>query len=100
MASELFMRILRIALVLILVSPMVGCAGAAKADLLQSDKPRLAPDATDAEMAELVAGNSAFAFDLYHMLRQEGEGNLFYSPASISLALAMTYAGARGETEE
>jgi len=100
MANELFMRILRIALVLILVSPMVGCAGTVNAGLLQSDKPRLAPDATAAEMAELVAGNSTFAFDLYQMLRQEGDGNLFYSPVSISLALAMTYAGARGETEE
>ena len=88
------------AIVLILTNLMVGCAGTAKADLLQSDKPRLASDAADAEMAELVAGNSAFAFDLYQRLRQEGDGNLFYSPASISLALAMTYAGARGETEE
>ena len=38
------------------------------------------------------------AFDLYHALRGR-EGNLFYSPHSISLALAMTHAGARGETE-
>ncbi len=52
-----------------------------------------APDAAD-----LVAGNRDFAFDLYQALREE-PGNLFYSPYSISLALAMTYAGARGETE-
>ncbi len=51
-----------------------------------------------AELAELVAGNGAFAFDLYQRLRSR-EGNLFYSPYSLSLALAMTYAGARGETE-
>jgi serpin B len=50
-------------------------------------------DATSA----LVYGNNAFAFDLYQELRQS-EGNLFYSPYSISMALAMTYAGARGET--
>jgi serpin B len=56
------------------------------------------PDATGTEMAEQVAGNSAFAFDLYQTLRAGGDGNLFYSPYSISLALAMTHAGARGET--
>ena len=56
------------------------------------------PDASTADTAELVQGNTAFALDLYQALG-EGEGNLFYSPYSISLALAMTYAGARGETE-
>jgi serpin B len=47
----------------------------------------------------LVEGNSAFAFELYQALR-ERDGNLLYSPYSISLALAMTYAGARNETAE
>lgn len=46
----------------------------------------------------LAAGNTAFAIDLYHRLRT-AEGNLFFSPYSISTALAMTYAGARGATE-
>ena len=65
---------------------------------LRSAKERAAPAATDAELADLVRGNSAFAFDLYQNLRDKN-GNLFYSPYSISLALAMTYAGAREETE-
>jgi|GEM_PF-406282 len=47
----------------------------------------------------LVQDNSAFAFDLYQKLRTS-EGNLFFSPYSISIALAMTYAGARGHTEK
>ena len=69
-------------------------------ELVRSDKSRdESPDATAEEFAELVDGNSAFAFDLYHALRDASDGNLFYSPYSISLALAMTYAGARGETE-
>jgi serpin B len=45
----------------------------------------------------LVAASNAFALDLYARLR-ESEGNLFFSPYSISTALAMTSAGARGKT--
>jgi serpin B len=46
----------------------------------------------------LVDGNTAFACDLYAQLKAS-PGNLFFSPYSISTALAMTYAGARGNTE-
>ncbi|MGP0064445.1 MAG: serpin family protein, partial [Isosphaeraceae bacterium] len=45
----------------------------------------------------LVRGNNAFALDLYGKLGQDG-GNRFFAPLSISTALAMTYAGAEGET--
>ncbi len=51
------------------------------------------------EETTLVTGNTAFAFDLYRQLAGE-EGSLFFSPYSISQALAMTYAGARGETAQ
>lgn len=47
----------------------------------------------------IINGNTAFALDLYAQLKAE-EGNLFFSPYSISTALAMTYAGAKGETEK
>lgn len=47
----------------------------------------------------VVQGNSAFALEFYDNLK-ESEGNLFFSPFSISTALAMTYAGARGNTSE
>ena len=66
---------------------------------LRSDRDRdNSPPATRADLRELVQGNNDFAFDLYRALSDE-EGNLFYSPFSISQALAMTFAGAGGETE-
>ncbi len=46
----------------------------------------------------IVEGNNNFALQLYANLKAR-EGNLFFSPYSISTALAMTYAGARGQTE-
>ena len=51
----------------------------------------------DSAEAALVRGNDQFAFDLYAGLRRR-EGNVFVSPYSISTALGMTYAGARGPT--
>jgi serpin B len=51
------------------------------------------------DLTALVEGNNAFAFDLYQSLKKSGD-NLFYSPYSISEALAMVYAGAHGETAE
>ena len=67
---------------------------------VRSEKTRVTvPLATDSELTDLVRGNNDFAFGLYQKLREEESGNLFYSPYSISLALAMTYTGARGETE-
>ena len=50
-----------------------------------------------ADISALAAGNSRFALKLYRQLQKQ-EGNLFLSPYSISTALAMTYAGARGQT--
>jgi serpin B len=52
-----------------------------------------------ADVETLVSGNSAFAVDLYRRLGEK-EGNLFFSPHSISTALAMAYAGARENTEK
>ncbi|MEM9188793.1 MAG: serpin family protein [Myxococcota bacterium] len=65
------------------------------AESTTSDSPTPAAPMPDS----LREGNAAFAFDLYQRLRST-EGNFAYSPASISLALAMTYGGAEGETED
>ena len=78
---------------------MTACAPQPQASLAQSNVQReTKPSAPTSDIAKLVNGNNAFALDLYQSLRTK-DGNLIYSPYSISLALAMTYAGARGETE-
>jgi len=65
-------------------------AGAGGAGMARAD--RAGPD-------QLIADNNAFAMDLYHAVSGTG-ANLIFSPYSISVALAMTYAGARGTTEQ
>jgi serpin B len=68
--------------------------------LVASDKPRITTTgASQSDIDAAVSGNSAFAVDLYQSLRGQS-GNVFYSPFSISEALAMTWAGARGATAD
>lgn len=54
------------------------------------------PATAEAPFTPAASGN-AFGLDLYTSLRADGE-NLFFSPASIAYALAMTGLGARGTT--
>ena len=68
----------------------VSEAGAAAGDVATAK-------AASEDVAALAEGGNQFAFDLYGRLA--GGGNLFFSPYSISTALAMTAAGARGNTE-
>jgi len=56
------------------------------------------PSASPEEVSQLVSGNTQFAFELYRWLIQSND-NLIISPYSISTALAMTYAGASGQTK-
>jgi len=53
--------------------------------------------ATPSANTTVSGGINAFACDLYAHLRGK-DGNLFFSPLSLSSALAATRAGARGET--
>lgn len=64
----------------------------AAAVLAVGDKPQV-------DLGPVVERNTAFGLSLFRQLR-ESEGNLFFSPYSISTALAMTYGGARGETQK
>ena len=62
--------------------------------LLKSDKERISePQVTPDQIADLAEGNNAFALDFYKRMCQDSDGNVFVSPYSISLALAMTFGG-------
>lgn len=50
-----------------------------------------------ADASSFIGASNALAMDLFHEVRKE-KGNLLFSPASISVAFSMTYAGAKGET--
>ena len=68
-------------------------------EVAQSSKPRdKSPDTSAEELGKLAANNADFAWAFYREITKPGE-NLFFSPHSLSVALAMTWAGARGTTE-
>lgn len=59
------------------------------------------PAVDEATLARQVRGNVEFSLALLEHLRDEQPGeNLFFSPYSVSVALAMTHAGARGATAD
>ncbi len=74
----------------VLILLLVSVAWAA-----EPKKSELSPDAK-----AVAEGNNQFATDLYARLRTDEPTNLFFSPYSISTALAMTSAGAKGPTEK
>lgn len=65
----------------------------ARSELTRAEDPTL----SDEDRTAFGSDNRAFALSAYQTLSTE-PGNLFFSPYSISTALAMTYAGAKGET--
>ena len=100
------------ALILVLCpAAMAGCGGAGSStdrqssetaptvEILRADRSRDSPSAAAREdVAQLVQGNTAFACDLFKTSRSATE-NFLISPYAVSRSLAMTYAGAAGETE-
>ncbi len=82
------------ALLALVAGLALGCGGGSGE--LRSERERAT--LTGPPPPGLARDNSTFAFDLYRRLAAH-DGNLFFSPHSISIALAMTYAGASGETE-
>ena len=78
-----------------------GCGGGAsvpRIDTVKSSAQRIAhPQVPAADITTLASDNAAFAFAAYQQLIAANT-NLVFSPASISIALAMTYAGAATTT--
>ena len=71
-----------------------------KVDVSRSSRLRIAaPAVAVSDRQGLREGGAAFAIDLYSRVRSGG-GNVVFSPASVSVALSMTYAGARGTTDQ
>jgi serpin B len=68
---------------------------------VQSDLPRdTTPTVAPADATQLASDDTTFAVSLYKGIATDDSTNLFYSPYSISLALAMTYNGASGATAQ
>ena len=87
-------------LTVLLAIVLAGCGviPVSAGEMAQSDlKQDTAPTVSAADMQVLIEGNSRFAFDVYSQVRSQS-GNLIYSPYSISLAAAMLYPGANGDT--
>jgi serpin B len=101
MKSPTFFKLLSTAALLGLLLSACGAppAPSSMANVAQSSLQRItSPKVPSDDSRALVDGNNTFALDIYRTLSTQDE-NLILSPFSISLALAMTYAGARGETE-
>ena len=87
---------------LALTAFVTGCGSSREPSTTGEAKSSLSRDMTPnvalADQQKVVASNNAFAFDVYKTLGTGNSDNEFFSPYSISSALAMTYAGANGST--
>ncbi len=96
-AKSNFMKHIMIGLVLVVTGLMVIISSEVGGLKAVSQPSPAASGELKADLATLVDGNNTFAIELYHQLDGE-KGNIFFSPHSITSAIAMTAAGAKGET--
>src|SRR5580658_7690876 len=76
-----------------------GCGQINPPQISSSEQRDTDPQVSAADLDALVAGNTTFAFALFQQARTGTGGNMFFSPYSISQAVAMVYAGAQAQTE-
>jgi serpin B len=95
------LSILLLASLIALGSIIAGCTDTSDATSASSAPPTVQTPPDDA--GNVTAGNTRFAFDLYRQIASAPAytgKNIFFSPYSISSALAITYEGARGTTAD
>ena len=94
--------------VLILLA-LIGCSNITHSNVTNNNQPSNSttamedsnnkPTGNDVD-GRLVSANTTFGFKLFAEIAKQDAGNIFISPASVGLALAMTYNGAVGETKQ
>lgn len=83
----------------------ISCSIASSSNLTSdsdsSDTKQVTPKTQPVANSKLVAANTRFGFKLFsNILKQNDKQNVFVSPASVSIALSMTYNGASGKTKQ
>ncbi len=91
--------------IIIIVISIVAVGAVAVGLFLYPYNPEQPPQADDTQatpegIQEVVDASNQFALELYSKLNKNEQGNIFFSPYSISAALAMTYEGAKGQTAD
>ncbi|HJZ69256.1 MAG TPA: serpin family protein [Blastocatellia bacterium] len=98
------------ALIALVLLALIGCSGVTQSSVTNNNQPSNNNATMEDEKnkptngtvdSRLVAANTRFGFKLYsEVLKQSAGKNVFISPASVGLAIAMTYNGAVGETKQ
>jgi serine protease inhibitor len=80
---------------------LMVCCGAGQAGAEQAATADTSRRALSATQERLVQADNRFGFSLFkEVVGREGDANVFVSPLSVAMALAMTYNGAAGTTAE
>ncbi|MEM6401431.1 MAG: serpin family protein [Cyanobacteria bacterium P01_D01_bin.116] len=91
----------------VMLMGVIGCSqlnNSNNSALAESPAPRTelpVSDKSESIDTKLVSANTKFGFNLFsQLLVKDNKKNIFVSPSSIAFALAMTYNGADGSTQE